>query len=470
MTELRNKKIDDYVAAHRQEILDDLAALVRIPSVAVPGSPDPYPFGENVAKVLDQALVMADEKGMRTENHGYWYGLAKTGNGPHTIGLFSHLDVVETDDRWIYPPFEMTTESGYVIGRGVNDDKLAAVIGLHVGKAMQELDIGKNIEFQLYLGCCEEKGMSDLERYKSEQEQPEFSMVPDFLFPVSVSEPGSLRFSLAKEFAFDELNGLYGETKNSRVPLKAGILYTGSNQAEMAEKVASSEHITCAEAENGLFMETEGRSPSGFGATDGINAIEVLLEFLSGCGLLPDGDAAKIKELKAITCGNVSDILGIRYSHPFYGTLSCSCMKIACEGNALTMSYVARVPGSCDPKTQAETLKAFAEAQEYQLSITSCNRGSCVDPADPRVLLVNQCCNEVRGKNDPPRVGGGTYAGRLKNAVAFGPKETDAVPFLPAGHGMLHGPDEAMNIEDAMNAVRIYIRAVAALDEFYGRN
>lgn len=470
MEEFENNKIDAYVAAHRQEILDDLAALVRIPSVAIPGSPDPYPFGENVAKVLDKALVMAEEKGMRPENHGYWYGLAKAGSGLHTIGLFSHLDVVETDDRWIYPPFEMTTENGYVIGRGVNDDKLAAAIGLHIGKVMQELGIGKNIEFQLYLGCCEEKGTADLERYKSEQEQPEFSMVPDFLFPVSVSEPGSLRFGLTKDFTFDELNGLFGETKNSRVPLKAGILYTGSKQAEMVEKVAVSEHIICSETENGLLVEAEGRSPSGFGATDGRNAIAVLLEFLSACGRLSDGDTAKIKELKVVTCGNVSDTLGIQYSHPFYGTLSCSCMKIASEGNTLSMNYVARIPGSCDPGTQAEKLREFAETNGYQLSIASCSHGSCVDPADPRAQLVNRCYNKVRGKNDPPRVGGGTYAGRLKNAVAFGPKETDAVPFLPVGHGMLHGPDEAMNIEDAMNAVRIYIRAVAALDEFFGSN
>lgn len=84
-------EIDQYVDAHKDEILADLARLVRIPSVSKPGGGAPAPFGEDCARVLAEAVAMAAEKGMDAKNYDNWYALAVRGTGAHTIGIFLTL-------------------------------------------------------------------------------------------------------------------------------------------------------------------------------------------------------------------------------------------------------------------------------------------------------------------------------------------------------------------------------------------
>ncbi|MCD8175350.1 MAG: hypothetical protein LUD41_05390 [Phascolarctobacterium sp.] len=76
MNEETKQAIDCYVETHRSEIIADLTRLVRIPSVSEPGSSEPEPFGSGCARVLEEAIHMAQEKGMTAENYRNWYGLA----------------------------------------------------------------------------------------------------------------------------------------------------------------------------------------------------------------------------------------------------------------------------------------------------------------------------------------------------------------------------------------------------------
>ena len=129
--ELMNQ-VEQYISDHRTEILEDLKTLVRFPSVSREGA-DGLPFGKECARVLDKALEMAKEKGFQVNNHDYWYGTAFLGseqNDKGLIGIFSHLDVVEAGDGWIYDPFEPTEVDGFLIGRGAGDNKSGAVIGM----------------------------------------------------------------------------------------------------------------------------------------------------------------------------------------------------------------------------------------------------------------------------------------------------------------------------------------------------
>ena len=60
-------------------------------------------------------------------------------------------------------------------------------------------------------------------------------------------------------------------------------------------------------------------------------------------------------------------------------------------------------------------------------------------------------------------IGGGTYALHLKNAVGFG-METDTPTGLPNGHGRAHEPDEAMIIDELVDAVKIYLLSIIEID------
>ncbi|MEG0752726.1 MAG: hypothetical protein RR461_02760, partial [Angelakisella sp.] len=61
-------KIDQYLEENRNSIVEDLKALVSIPSVSVT-TEGPHPYGDGCAKVLDAAIAMAEKKGFTAKNH-----------------------------------------------------------------------------------------------------------------------------------------------------------------------------------------------------------------------------------------------------------------------------------------------------------------------------------------------------------------------------------------------------------------
>ena len=70
-------------------------------------------------------------------------------------------------------------------------------------------------------------------------------------------------------------------------------------------------------------------------------------------------------------------------------------------------------------------------------------------------------------------MGGGTYARKLPNAFAYGlggikESEEDAMlrsQFILPGHGGAHEPDEVMNMNSFMQGLKIFARAMVALNE-----
>ncbi|MEG1943625.1 MAG: M20/M25/M40 family metallo-hydrolase, partial [Angelakisella sp.] len=122
---------------------------------------------------LDTALDMAKSKGFKGDNHNYYYGTVEHGSGDKIIGIFSHLDVVPEGSGWTGKPYELVEKDGFLIGRGVADDKGAAVAGMYVMSCLDALDIKLRSKISLYLGCSEETGMSDISHYVAEQPMPD---------------------------------------------------------------------------------------------------------------------------------------------------------------------------------------------------------------------------------------------------------------------------------------------------------
>ena len=60
------QKIKEYFEVHKQEMLDDIMAAIRITSVNGPEKPG-MPFGEENAKVLAFAASLAKELGLKAE-------------------------------------------------------------------------------------------------------------------------------------------------------------------------------------------------------------------------------------------------------------------------------------------------------------------------------------------------------------------------------------------------------------------
>ena len=124
MDQALNQKIDAFIAANKEQILQDIAALVAINSVeGEPAEGAPYGVGPRAA--LDKTLELAAGMGFATRNCENHIGYAElAGADPEKyLATICHVDVVPEGNGWTADPFTMQIKDNYMIGRGVADDR-----------------------------------------------------------------------------------------------------------------------------------------------------------------------------------------------------------------------------------------------------------------------------------------------------------------------------------------------------------
>jgi len=118
------------------QVRDDLAALVAVPSVGLPGAPrEPLADAAQLtARVLAAAgwgeVALVDVPGAPPAVVGRARG--SSGGGPSVL-LYAHYDVMPAgpEDAWRSPPWRATERDGRLYGRGTADDKCG--IAMHAG-------------------------------------------------------------------------------------------------------------------------------------------------------------------------------------------------------------------------------------------------------------------------------------------------------------------------------------------------
>ena len=93
-----------------------------------------------------------------------------------------------------------------------------------------------------------------------------------------------------------------------------------------------------------------------------------------------------------------------------------------------------------------------------------------MDDDSPVPGMIQAICREMTGLDRPLfRMAGGTYSHYLKNGFSFGvqtewagsqPKMT-----FPEGHGHVHQPDESLDIDGWMLAIRLLMQIVLQCDQ-----
>ena len=154
-------KIEAFLKENEQNFIRDIQTLVRIKSVSEPESKT-VPFGQGCRDALDKALEMGMQMGFDTQNYEYYCGSISFGKQQKDIAFWAHLDVVPEGEGWSSPPYAAEYRDGFIIGRGTDDNKGAAVMALYLMKFLKEYEIPMNYQIRLMLGCNEECGMNDI--------------------------------------------------------------------------------------------------------------------------------------------------------------------------------------------------------------------------------------------------------------------------------------------------------------------
>src|SRR6266571_9502719 len=114
-------RFDEHVRAHARQYVDELKALVRLPTVSAHGSA----IEETAAAVLARAKRAGIKAEALRMKGGPPTIVGETGAGGRTLLVYDHYDVQPPDplDEWTTPPFEPVEKQGMLYGRGVSDNK-----------------------------------------------------------------------------------------------------------------------------------------------------------------------------------------------------------------------------------------------------------------------------------------------------------------------------------------------------------
>jgi predicted dipeptidase len=403
--------------------------------------------------------------------------------GAPVLGLVIHGDVQPAEpDAWSFPPFAGIVENGYVHGRGAADDKGPLIQALLAMKALKESGLARTHTIRLLVGSEEESAAGEMAEYLSDHTAPDYSLVLDSEFPVVVGEKAwdglAVTAPLAtrdtkKPFVVESIDaGLSASIVPDRAEVK--LRWTGGepNWTKLADSLRATRmpegtRIAVKDDEDLLHIVAYGRSAhSGVNIAGGRNALVALAHALQG--KLPKGGVDDLLSF-ARTAGK--DLYGtgldIHDNDPIWGryTVNVGTVKPveADPTQVVLFINVRRTP----PRTGAQSK---AHLQRF-VSLFNANTGAKLtfspelsyfedEPLgfDPKGKLVRRLMNvyatATGEKNPKPAIsGGGTYAKRLPNAIAFG-------MWFPGKPYPGHDVDEKIPVADLERGAKVLIHAL----------
>ncbi len=457
------EQVKQWVQEQMPAFLEDLIAITNIRSVAEVKDAEVAPFGQGCLDVLEKMLEIGRDYGFQTKNYDNYVGCIQLNDLAEDIGIWAHLDVVDEGTGWVYPPYEAQIKDGYVIGRGCQDNKSSAIVGLYALKFLKEFQVPVQHNVKLFLGTCEEQGMYDLDYFTAHYPCPKLSLVPDSGFPVCLGERGTFNGSMLynEEFSNDIID-LYSSESAYMLADRATIVLQKTE--ELLQRITAlpeeitvtvTEHITCSAS----GIARNAGNPFSEGNKD--NALQTLLVALHEHHVLREQDDRLLSLCRELNTNYDGKALGIDCTDELSGPLVLACVSAKLENRRLKVSFLSRYPISKNNVDFEGITAAACKENGCELTVTRHSRANYFDPAHPAVEKLTAVYNDFMGLDTKPFVmSGGTYARKLPNAFAFGtgmplPKAPEGL-FLP-GHGDYHQPDESISILRMQNALNIYI-------------
>lgn len=468
-------EIDEYVDRVWPEVMQDIASLVAEKSVeeldrAAPGAP----WGPGPRAALDEALCIANRLGLAAHDCDGYIGYAEVpGASAKQIATIAHVDVVPEGPGWHTDPYKMVVRDGWLLGRGVIDDKGPAVLTLHMARFFAERleQTGTPLPYTLriLLGANEETGMGDLTWYLKEYEQPAFLFTPDADFPVCCGEKGNYSGLFASACVSGPVAGariieLAGGSASNAIPSLAHAVVRADAQelpqADHFEIEAAGTDETGAPCARITAHGIGGHASLPAGTR---NAIGMLASYLLEHEICSDAERRVLELESHIHASTDGSGLGIAASDDIFEPLTCVGGTIALtpEGK-IQQTIDIRFPTSTTAEALTTALAEQAKAYGCTYTLNRSMPPFYVEPTSPEIQTLVRSYNEYTGRHEKPfTIGGGTYARHFKNAASFGPEDSSVE--TPQWVGQMHGPDEGASEEHLKLSLKIYIYAVAEL-------
>ncbi len=457
MNEELRRDIEAFVEQNTEAVFRDIARLVAVDSVE--GAPEENaPFGPGPRRALELGLQIARELGLGAVNCEGRIGYASVGGeGERYLATITHLDVVPVGDGWKEDPFTMREREGWIIGRGVMDDKGPSVLCLYALKYLLDRKIPLRYPVRALLGANEETGMGDLTYYLAHYPAPVFCFSPDATFPLCNGEKGIYHGRIVSKLPLGEILDIHGGVAPNVIPDKA-------EATVRAEKLAGGEFVEVEETAPGVWhLLATGKGGHASLPQGTRNAIGVLVDYLLENGIGDENDTAFLRLIQKLHRAWDGSALGVQADDGNFEPLTIVGGVIGVENGRMFQSVDSRYPTT----TSGEQIAAGIRAHAGGIAEVTVDR----DAAPFYMALDNpalQAClgayNDFTGEDAKPyTIGGGTYARHFPNAVAFGPEHPERP--MPDFAGPIHGVDEAACKDWLLEALKVYILALVELEK-----
>ncbi len=470
------EKAGVWIEEHKEEFMDELRGFVRIPSISRADEGQPgAPFGPACRRVLDEMMARGRYYGFDVQDHDGYAVSVFMGDPVDSIGMIAHLDVVPVGDGWVYPPFDVTylPDHDALIGRGVGDNKGAAVTGLFAMRMLRELNWPLKHGLRLIGGSSEETGMQDM-KYMVEKgiPFPKISLVPDAAFPVNYAQKGSVDANLSIECRGNLIQLDAGSVRNVIPDLAECTVAVPISEVQAAMEKLDEEikaRLSAESCEEGTKITARGRAGHAANPAVCVNAIAVLASALCAMDILQGSCRKAVRELAELTADGYGESEGVAYEDEESGKLTLVYGVAHLLNERLTILADSRYSVTLKKDDIAGRMKENWVKRGFDIDHFDATDPFYLPKADPRVVALQELYKEVTGRDDEPySMGGGTYSRAALNALTFGPGlrgvEHD-MSFLPEGHGGGHGRDEVIFMQDVLKGFKIYAVALAMLDE-----
>ena len=449
------KKIAELIDSYRDDLTAMLKKWVRVPSVKSEGS-DGAPFGKEIRRMLDMAMVDAETMGFMTEAYDGYACDILLGDAPEQIAVLGHLDVVPAGDGWDHPPFGAEQVGNRVYGRGTGDDKGPVLAALFAMRAIKEAGIPMKKGIRMVLGCDEESGWEDMEHYCEITDMPETGFSPDASFPVINTEKAIVQMILHGKHTGNGPKILKLQTgeRFNVIPGICKALLEGTEALAATVRaiaVRTGADISAEVTPEGVLVTATGIPGHSAYPEECRNAIGMMLRLLHELGV--EGGLAELAEKIGTEYNGNS--LGCNAADDVSGALTCNMGILRLEDDEITATLDFRCPLCVDPD---ELIRKVGEAlPDFRLEITEKKEIHHVPEDSELVSCLLDAYREETGREAAGQyTGGGTYAKIMKQGVAFGAG-------FPEDEDLAHQANEYIDIDKLILTAKIYANALIRL-------